>query len=280
MSGDGSVSHSAASLRETLGLPASTVRATVEATGTVLHVTVPEGDRLTVDMYGDADGALMMTGPGHGHAIRSGSGHGRAIRNGLGDGDAIREGSGNGRAIREGFGDGDAIREGSGHGHAFRGGSGHGHAIRDGSGDGHAVHDGSGDGDATRSGTGNGHADRGDDGNGRAIRNGSGHGGGGVIVLRLPTLAAVLAVPFTLALILAFIALVSWGLAEFVLRLPTLAEDDLVAALAGGVSGVALSVLFWLAFIAFMTWVLQRLFMVAFMFCMWWPERPSKAGGS
>ena len=101
-----------------------------------------------------------------------------------------------------------------------------------------------------------------------------------MIVLRLPTLVGVLAVPFTLALILAFIALVSWGLAEFVLRLPTLVEDDLVAALAGGVSGVALSVLFWLAFIAFMTWALQRLFIVAFMFCMWWPERPSKAGGS
>ena len=220
MSGDGSVNHSAASLRETLGLPASTVRATVEATGTVLHVTVPEGDRLTVDMYGDADGALLMTGPGHGHAIRSGSGHGNAIHNGSGDGDAIRSGSGNGHVVR------------------------------------------------------------GDDGNGRAIRNGSGYGGGGVIVLRLPTLAAVLAVPFTLALILAFIALVSWELAEFVLRLPTLVEDDLVAALAGGVSGVALSVLFWLAFIAFMTWALQRLFIVAFMFCMWWPERPSKAGGS
>ena len=27
-------------------------------------------------MYGDADGALMMTGPGDGHELGSGSGHG------------------------------------------------------------------------------------------------------------------------------------------------------------------------------------------------------------
>ena len=53
-----------------------------------------------------------------------------------------------------------------------------------------------------------------------------------------------------------------------------------MAALAGGVARAALSVLFWLAFIAFITWALQRLFLAAFMFCMWWTERPSKAGGS
>ena len=260
--GDGSaIRHSAVSLRESLELPASTVRATVEATGTALHVTVPEGDRLTVELRGDAgrdaDGTLWMTGPGHGHAIRTG----------FGDGDAIRDGSGNGRASHNGIGDGDAVRTGPGHGHAIRTGPGHGDAIRDGSGDGHAVRDGIGDGDAIRSGSGNGHAGRDDDGNGRAVRDGSGHGGGGVIVLRLPTLAAVLAVPFTLAVIGAFVALVSWGLAALVLT-----PGNRVAAL-------ALSVLFWLALIVFITWVLQRLSLAAFMFCMWWMERPSKRGG-
>ena len=88
-----------------------------------------------------------------------------------------------------------------------------------------------------------------------------------MIVLRLPTLAAVLAVPFTLALIGTFVALVSWGLAALVLT-P-----------ANRVAGLALSALFWLALIAFITWVLQRLFLAAFMFCMWWMERPSERGG-
>ena len=88
-----------------------------------------------------------------------------------------------------------------------------------------------------------------------------------MIVLRLPTLAAVLAVPFTFTFIGAFVALVSWGLAALVLT-----PGNWVAAL-------ALSALFWLALVAFIAWVLQRLFLAAFMFCMWWMERPSKRDG-